>query len=136
MMQEVIHKDVDLRKKRIMESFKNFFVVCSCVIIAMVFMSNFCYADKVEKVEYSDVFSEFDHILNYVQNRLLELSTAGVVIAVAIGVFQKKFSMGKPESIEKGNKLIKESLIAFLFLNSMPVIVKTIKGFTSGTFVS
>ena len=132
----MVHKDFELKKKRIVKSFKNFFVVFSYVIIVMVLMSNFCYADKVEKVEYSDVFSEFDHILNYVQGKLLDLSTAGVIIAVAIGVFMKKFSMGKPESIEKGNKLIKDSLIAFLFLNSMPVIVKTIKGFTSGTFMN
>ena len=136
MAQEIKNENVkvnscDSRNRKVMKYFESFLVIGSYIIIAMALMSSFGFADTVDS-KYDDIFSEVGDIFNYVQSKLLQLSGAGLVIAVAIGVFMRKFSMGKQDKIETGNKLIRDSLIGFTFLNSMPVVVKTIMGLTSG----
>ena len=128
-------KEYSFNSRKVVKYLGKFLVTFSYVIIAVVFMSNLAFADVGNDGVYSDLFSEAESIFDYVTSKFFELSTGAVIIAVAIGVFFRKFSMGKQEQIEKGNKLIRDSLIGYLMLNSMPVIARTIKGFTAGTIV-
>ena len=122
----------DLKIDKIVRYVKNFLIVLSYVIIAMVFMSEVVLADDPA---YSDIFNQADVMFSYVQGKLFQLSGGAVIIAVGIGIFMKKFSMGKQDKIETGNKIIRDSLVGFLFLNSMPVVVKTMKGLIDGTIM-
>ena len=126
-------KSFNIRSKKVIECLKNFFVICSYVVIAVAFMSNFGFADKVESLEYSDVFNEFDYILNYVQGKLLELSGVAAIIAVIIGVFMKKFSFGDEERIRTGKRIIRGTLFSYAFILSIDLILSAIQLLVSKT---
>ena len=78
----------------------------------------------------NDLFNKAGAILNTIKSGLLTISAAAVTIAVACGVFMKKFSMGKQDKIETGNKLIRDSIIGFVVLNSMTYITSYILSLT------
>lgn len=44
-------------------------------------------------------------------------------IGVATGAFMKKFSMGKPDKIDTGNKLIKDSILGWVMINGLGLIL-------------
>jgi len=77
-----------------------------------------------------DLFDRAGSILNTIKSGLLKISGAAVIIAVGCGVFMKKFSMGKQDKIETGNKLIRDSIVGFVVLNSMTYIVSYIQQLT------
>ena len=147
------------KSKKFINNLKNAMVVFSYVIIIVALIGNFAFAavddgsgtdasqgasttqgtsdNKQEQKESNESDDEIDNIgdeaeniLNEVQGWIMRLSTFAVIIAVGSGVFIKKFSMGKQDKIELGNKLIRDSIIGFLVLNSMPIILKTIQGWT------
>ena len=79
--------------------------------------------------EQKSIFTEAGKIIDDVKSQLLGLSAGAVTIAVGCGVFMKKFSMGKQDKIEMGNKLIRDSIIGFAVLNSMTYITGYITQF-------
>lgn len=121
------------KSENIVNNLKNVLVAFSYVIIAIALMSNFSFADV--DGEFADVGGEsqlettIDDGMAKIQGLMFKFSTGAVVIAVGCGVFIKKFSMGKQDKIELGNKLIRDSIIGFIVLNAMPIIATTVQGF-------
>ena len=139
------------KSKKFINNLKNAMVVFSYVIIIVALIGNYAFAAvddgsgtdatqgasttqgtnyKNDNGTYDNIGEEAESILNEVQGWIFRLSTFAVIIAVGSGVFIKKFSMGKQDKIELGNKLIRDSIVGFIVLNSMPVIIKTIQGWT------
>ena len=73
-----------------------------------------------------NILENISSLLTSVQDYILRFSAVAVVIGVGVGAMMKKFSMGKQDKIEMGNKLMKDSIIAFAILNATPRIVNCI----------
>ena len=124
---------------KFVNNLKNVVVAFSYVIIAIALMSSFSFAEDLDPTESQDYDYQDDAIADTVdsgmakiQSLMFKFSTGAVVIAVGCGVFIKKFSMGKQDKIELGNKLIRDSIIGFVVLNAMPIIATTVQGFLEG----
>jgi len=116
-------------KEKFLKGLKSFAITASYAVIAVALMSNVGFAEGV-KVS-NDLFAKAGTMINTVKSGLLAISVGAVTIAVACGVFMKKFSMGKQDKIEMGNKLIRDSIIGFVVLNSMTYITSYITGLTN-----
>ena len=116
-------------KTKFLKGVKNVAIVSAYAIIAVALIQKMGYADAIPSQYTGDLgadantlFNKAGAILNTIKGGLLKISAAAVTIAVACGVFMKKFSMGKQDKIETGNKLIRDSIIGFVVLNSMTYI--------------
>ena len=56
-------------------------------------------------------------------NTIRAVSTAAALVGVGTGAFLKKFSLGKPDRIETGNKLITNSIWAWVMINGLLLIL-------------
>lgn len=70
-------------------------------------------------------------LIQKVYGTIVALSSAAAGIGVGCGVFMKKFSMGKQDKIELGNKLVKDSIIGWFTINSIGFILKFLANYTS-----
>jgi hypothetical protein len=71
----------------------------------------------------SDIFSVFENMINNLKVRILPLSTAAALIGVGTGAFMKKFSLGKGDRIETGNKIMMNSIWGWVILNGLTLIL-------------
>jgi len=78
-----------------------------------------------------NIFDVASNLLSDVQSKFIALSTAAAVIAVAIGAFMKKFSMGKQDKMELGGKIQRDAIIGWFVLNAMGFILSYLSGFLS-----
>lgn len=62
-----------------------------------------------------------------IEKWLIKLSTPAAAVAVAVGLFMKKFSFGDEERIRSAKKIIKGSLIAYAILLALDLILAAIK---------
>ncbi len=62
-----------------------------------------------------------------IQDWLLKLSTPAAAVAVAVGVFMKKFSFGDEERIRTAKKVIRGSLFSYGFILVLNLILAAIK---------
>lgn len=62
-----------------------------------------------------------------IQDWLLKLSTPAAAVAVAVGVFMKKFSFGDEERIRTAKKIIRGSLFSYGFILVLNLILAAIK---------
>jgi len=123
-------------REKFLKGLKNVAIVAAYAVIAVALMQKMGFAvgaqytGNITSVD-NDLFTKAGAILNTVKGGLLKISAAAVTIAVACGVFMKKFSMGKQDKIETGNKLIRDSIIGFVVLNSMTYITDYIMSISS-----
>lgn len=61
-----------------------------------------------------------------IENWMLKLSTPAAAVAVAVGIFMKKFSFGDEERIRTSKKLIRGSLFSYAFILVLDLILSTI----------
>lgn len=115
-------------KEKFLKGCKNFTITASYAVIAVALMSKIGFALE----DGSDtIFGVAAKLIDDIKGELLMLSSGAVTIAVGCGVFMKKFSMGKQDKIEMGNKLIRDSIIGFVVLNSMTYITTYIQKFAT-----
>ena len=62
-----------------------------------------------------------------IEDWLLKLSTPAAAVAVAVGVFMKKFSFGDEERIRIAKKIIRGSLFSYGFILVLNLILSAIK---------
>lgn len=116
-----------INKEKVLKCAKNVAIMSAYAIITVALVNKFGYATSVSDGDASNqLFGRAQYILDQVKKGLLGLSAGAVTIAVACGVFMKKFSMGKQDKIEVGNKLIRDSIVGFVVLNSMTYITSFI----------
>ncbi|MBP5427259.1 MAG: hypothetical protein J6Y29_05160 [Clostridiales bacterium] len=108
---------------------KNVVVVVAYALFIVALMNEVVFAAQGD-----NIFDGFQQMLDAVKGKILGFSTAAVVIGVGVGAMMKKFSMGKQDKIEMGNKLMKDSIIAFVILNATPRILNFVTSYLgSGT---
>lgn len=77
-----------------------------------------------------EVMAEGDGILDVgqkmikdVASTIVTISSAAALVGVGTGAFLKKFSLGKPDRIDMGNKLIYNSIWGWVLINGLLLIL-------------
>lgn len=66
-----------------------------------------------------------------IEKWLIKLSTPSAAVAVAVGLFMKKFSFGDEERIRSAKKIIRGSLVSYAILLGLDLILSAIKSLIS-----
>ena len=100
---------------------KKFFRIVLIVIILLIFTVSISYGATPKIVD--KMTKAFEEIEKW----LIKLSTPAAAVAVAVGLFMKKFSFGDEERIRTAKRIIKGSLIAYGVLLALDLILQAIK---------
>ena len=71
----------------------------------------------------NNILNDGARMINELANTIRAVSTAAALVGVGTGAFLKKFSLGKPDRIETGNKLITNSIWAWVMINGLILIL-------------
>lgn len=63
-------------------------------------------------------------IIDDLASAIRAVSTGAALVGVGTGAFLKKFSLGKPDRIETGNKMITNSIWAWVMVNGLLLILR------------
>ena len=66
-----------------------------------------------------------------IKDWVLKISTPAAAVAVATGIFMKKFSFGDEERIRVGKKLVRNSLFSYAFILAIDLILAAIESLIS-----
>ena len=75
------------------------------------------------RVNANNILTAGVEMINELANTIRAVSTAAALVGVGTGAFLKKFSLGKPDRIETGNKLITNSIWAWVMINGLILIL-------------
>jgi hypothetical protein len=70
-----------------------------------------------------DVLTIAQEMIRELAGAIRGISTAAAIVGVGTGAFFKKFSLGKPDRIETGNKLIMNSIWGWILINGLIIIL-------------
>ena len=73
------------------------------------------------------IVNKLSNAFEDIEKWLLKLSTPATAVAVAVGLFMKKFSFGDEERIRISKKVIRGSLISYCLLLTLDLILAAIK---------
>lgn len=101
--------------------FKKLLKILFFSIILLLFFANISYGATPKIIDkMSKAFEE-------IEKWLIKLSTPAAAVAVAVGLFMKKFSFGDEERIRTSKRIIKGSLVAYGILLALDLILAAIK---------
>lgn len=109
--------------KRILKFFSinNLFIILTLIIIFIFIFSNISFA------AYPKLITTLNSAFQKVETWLISLSTPAAAIAVASGVFMKKFSFGDDERMRTGKKLIRTALTSYALILVIDLVLSTIQ---------
>lgn len=90
-------------------------------IIFIFIFSNFSFA------AYPKLITTLNSAFQKIESWLVSLSTPAAAVAVAVGVFMKKFSFGDDERMRVGKKLIRTALISYALILVLDLLLSTIQ---------
>ena len=94
-------------------------------MLANVFSYSFCtYSYGADPELIRTITKAFEQIKIWA----LRIATPAAAVAVATGIFMKKFSFGDEEKIRTGKNLVKGSLFSYAFILVLDLILSTIQG--------
>jgi len=114
-----------------MNIFKKFFKPNNLIIIfifSLMFiflLSNFSFA------AYPKLVVTLNSAFEKIKSWLVSLATPAAAVAIAAGVFMKKFSFGDDERMRIGKKLIRTSLISYALILIVDLVLSTIQNLLS-----
>ena len=73
------------------------------------------------------IITKLNSAFSNIESWLVKLSTPAAAVAVAVGLFMKKFSFGEEERIRTAKKMIRGSLIAYGLLLAIDLILQAIQ---------
>ena len=74
-----------------------------------------------------EIVDKLNSAFEKIQDWMLKLATPAAAVAVAVGVFMKKFSFGDEERIRIAKKLIRGSLFSYGFILVLDLILSAIQ---------
>lgn len=99
----------------------NLFIIFILIIIFIFIFSNFSFA------AYPKLITTLNSAFQKIESWLVSLATPAAAVAVAAGVFMKKFSFGDEERMRVGKKLIRTSLISYALILVIDLVLSTIQ---------
>lgn len=74
-----------------------------------------------------EIVGKLNSAFEKIEEWMLKLSTPAAAVAVAVGVFMKKFSFGDEERLRTAKKLIRGSLFSYAFILVLNLILSAIQ---------
>jgi hypothetical protein len=102
-------------------SLNNIFFIFTLIIIFIFIFSNISFA------AYPKLITTLNSAFQKIESWLISLSTPAAAIAVASGVFMKKFSFGDDERMRTGKKLIRTALVSYALILVIDLVLSTIQ---------
>lgn len=106
--------------KKFLNSNKTYIIFIFIIIFTFLF-SNLSYA------AYPKLITTLNSAFEKIESWLVSLATPAAAVAVATGVFMKKFSFGDDERMRIGKKLIRTSLISYALILVIDLVLSTIQ---------
>ncbi len=76
---------------------------------------------------YPQLVSKLNSAFVKIESWLVSLATPAAAVAIATGVFMKKFSFGDDERMRIGKKLIHTALVSYILILLLDLILSTIQ---------
>lgn len=99
----------------------NILIIFILVLIFSFIFSNFSFA------AYPKLITTLNNAFEKIKSWLVSLATPAAAVAVASGVFMKKFSFGDDERMRVGKKLIRTALISYALILVLDLVLSTIQ---------
>lgn len=81
---------------------------------------------------YPQLINKLNNAFQKIESWLVSLATHAAAVAVATGVFMKKFSFGDDERMRIGKKLIRTSLFSYVLILIIDLVLSTIQNLLAG----
>ena len=108
------------------KSFLKFLKFILFILFFVLFLfSTHCYGATPQ------IVNKLSNAFENIESWLIKLSTPAAAVAVAVGLFMKKFSFGDEERIRSAKKIIRGSLFAYGFLLAIDLVLAAIKSLLS-----
>lgn len=104
----------------------NLFIIFILVLIFIFIFSNFSFA------AYPKLISTLNSAFEKIKSWMVSLATPAAAVAVASGVFMKKFSFGDDERMRIGKKLIRTALVSYGLILVLDLVLSTIQNLLVG----
>lgn len=95
------------------------------IILIYIFIFLFCFT-TTSFAAYPQLVSKLNAAFGKIESWLISLSTPAAAVAVATGVFMKKFSFGDDERMRTGKKLIRTALFSYALILVLDLLLSTI----------
>lgn len=103
---------------------KKIFYIIFIILFTIILSYSFCpYTYGAEPKLVKTINKAFEQIKNWA----LKIATPAAAVAVATGIFMKKFSFGDEERIRIGKKLVRSSLFSYAFILAIDLILSAIE---------
>lgn len=99
---------------------KNIYSIIVFTLILALTFSNISFA------AYPQLVTKLNGAFGKIETWLISLSTPAAAVAVATGVFMKKFSFGDDERMRTGKKLIRTALFSYALILVLDLLLSTI----------
>ena len=100
---------------------KNLFQIITFIIIFIFATSTISFG------AYPQLVTKLNSAFGKIESWLISLSTPAAAVAVATGVFMKKFSFGDDERMRTGKKLIRTALFSYALILVLDLLLSTIR---------
>ncbi len=115
-----------------MKQFKKFFTINNLFIIFILIIIFIFIFSNVSFAAYPKLITTLSSAFEKIESWLVSLATPAAAVAVATGVFMKKFSFGDDERMRIGKKLIRTSLISYALILVVDLLLSTIQNLLVG----
>ena len=100
---------------------------CFILLLTLLFLFQSSHVHAALFDSTPELVTKLNSAFEKIQEWLLKLATPAAAVAVAVGVFMKKFSFGDEERIRIAKKIINGSLFSYGFILVLNLILSAIK---------
>ncbi len=103
---------------------KKFYLILFTIILSIIILFSFT---NYSNAGYPKVVKKIIEAFEKIEEYIVALSTPAAAVAVGAGFLMQKFSFGDEERIRIGKKLIRISIIAYVFILLLDLLIDGIK---------
>lgn len=105
---------------------KNIYLILTFIIIFIFAFSTISFG------AYPQLITKLNTAFQKIESWLVSLATPAAAVAVASGIFMKKFSFGDDERMRVGKKLIRTALFSYVLILVLDLVLSTIQNLLVG----
>ena len=98
-----------------------------CLFFSILFIFIFLSSINSTYAATPKIIDKMSSAFEDIEKWLIKLSTPAAAVAIAVGLFMKKFSFGDEERIRSAKRIIRSSFISYAMLLAIDLILSAIK---------
>lgn len=106
-------------------NYKKIILFSLFIFTFLLFFSNTSNAALFDKTP--EIVTKLNNAFETIDSWMLKLATPAAAVAVAVGIFMKKFSFGDEERLRTAKKLIRGSLFSYAFILVLNLVLSAIQ---------